>query len=255
MAEKRYYWIKLKTDFFNQDAIDFLMDQENGCEYVVLYQMLCLQTANNDGKMATKIGEVIVPYDVKKIVRDTKYFDIDTVMVALELFSKLGLIYCEEDHVLQIANYDEMVGSECASAHRVRKYRALQSNENALQSNNDVTQEKEIDKEIDKDNIKENNKKKSKNPQNRQLENEFEEVWKLYPKKVGKSPARKKYIKARKDGVEFETIKNGIEQYSMYVRGREYQYIKNGSTWFNQKGWEDEYSKNKKESRKGFLSG
>ncbi len=38
---KRYYWIKLKTNFFNQSEIDFLLAQPNGCEYVVLYQMLC----------------------------------------------------------------------------------------------------------------------------------------------------------------------------------------------------------------------
>ena len=90
MAEKRFYWIKLKTDFFNQDAIDFLMGQDNGCEYIVLYQMLCLQTANNNGRMATEIGEIIAPFDVKKIVRDTKYFDADTVIVALELFTNLS---------------------------------------------------------------------------------------------------------------------------------------------------------------------
>lgn len=42
---KKYYWIKLKTDFFNLAEIDFLLGQENGCQYIVLYQMLCLQTA------------------------------------------------------------------------------------------------------------------------------------------------------------------------------------------------------------------
>lgn len=31
---KRYYWIKLKTDFFNQSEIDFLLAQPNGCEYI-----------------------------------------------------------------------------------------------------------------------------------------------------------------------------------------------------------------------------
>ena len=73
---KRYYWIKLKTDFFNQETVDFLLSQKNGCEYIVLYQMLCLNTANNNGEMCSKIGEMIVPYNVDKIVRDTKYFAI-----------------------------------------------------------------------------------------------------------------------------------------------------------------------------------
>lgn len=136
--QKKYYWIKLKTDFFNQETIDFLLSQENGCQYIVLYQMLCLNTANNNGEMATRIGEMIVPYDINKIVRDTKYFTFDTVAVALELFKKLGLIYQEEGEVLKISNFDDMVGSESSSAKRVREYRERQK---ALQCNTNVTQE------------------------------------------------------------------------------------------------------------------
>ena len=136
--QKRYYWIKLKTDFFNQETIDFLLSQENGCQYIVLYQMLCLNTANNNGEMATRIGEMIVPYDINKIVRDTKYFTFDTVAVALELFKKLGLIYQEEGEVLKISNFEDMVGSETSSAKRVREYRERQK---ALQCNANVTQE------------------------------------------------------------------------------------------------------------------
>ena len=138
MSSKRYYWIKLKTNFFNQDEIDFLLSQKNGCEYVVLYQMLCLNTANTNGKLENRIGEMIVPYDVDKIVRDTKYFDYDTVVVALELYKKLGLIYLNENDRLMIANYDEMVGSETSSAKRVREWRAKQETQKALQCNNDV---------------------------------------------------------------------------------------------------------------------
>ena len=136
--QKRYYWIKLKTDFFNQETIDFLLSQENGCQYIVLYQMLCLNTANNNGEMATRIGEMIVPYDINKIVRDTKYFTFDTVAVALELFKKLGLIYQEEGQILKISKFDEMVGSESSSAKRVREHRERQK---ALQCNTNVTQE------------------------------------------------------------------------------------------------------------------
>ena len=158
--QKRYYWIKLKTDFFNQETIDFLLSQENGCQYIVLYQMLCLNTANNNGEMATRIGEMIVPYDINKIVRDTKYFTFDTVAVALELFKKLGLIYQEEGQILKISNFEDMVGSETSSAKRVREYRERQK---ALQCNTDVTQENrdksieyrdksiDIDKEIKKE--------------------------------------------------------------------------------------------------------
>lgn len=155
MAEsKRYYWIKLKTEFFDLPTIDWLLSQKNGCEYIVLYQMLCLKTANNNGAMANSIGEMLIPYDIEKIVRDTKYFDFDTVTVALELFKKLGLIYQADNNVLHISGIDEMVGSETSSAKRVREHRknkALQCNTNVTPNNALCNTEIEKDKEIDKE--------------------------------------------------------------------------------------------------------
>lgn len=134
MAEKRrYYWIKLKENFFDLETIDWLMSQKNGCEYIVLYQKLCLLTANKGGKLAMQIGEMIIPYDVNKIARDTK-FSVDTVIVAMELFKKIGLIYEQEDGVLKIPYVEEMVGSETTSAKRVREYRERQEAKKALPS-------------------------------------------------------------------------------------------------------------------------
>lgn len=152
MADKKFYWIKLKTDFFNQDTIDFILQQENGCKYIVLYQMLCLKTANNNGELNTKIGEMIIPYDVEKIQRDTKYFDIDTVRVALELFKKLGLIYQQEDSILKISNFDDMVGSETKWAEKKRIYREKQKQLKLGQKEDNVREEIEYrDKSIEKD--------------------------------------------------------------------------------------------------------
>ena len=74
------------------------------------------------------------------------------------------------------------------------------------------------------------------------LEQEFEEIWQLYPRKVGKSPALQKYIKARQEGVEYKTIKDGVERYAEFVKGKDEKYIRHGKTWFNQKGWDDEYN-------------
>ena len=109
---KRYYWIKLKTDFFNLAEIDFLLSQ-----------MLCLQTANNNGELASRLGEMIVPYDPDKIVRDTKYFSKDTVIVAMELFKKLNLIYADDGNCLRISGFENMVGSETTWAKEKREQR------------------------------------------------------------------------------------------------------------------------------------
>ena len=67
---KRYYWIKLKDSFMSSDAIDYLMSQPDGANYVVLYQMLCLKTINTGGCLVSKIGEMLIPYDVEKIQRE-----------------------------------------------------------------------------------------------------------------------------------------------------------------------------------------
>lgn len=136
MEDKKYYWIKLKTNFFDLPTIDWIMSQNNGCEYIVLYQMLCLKTANTDGKLVSQIGEMLIPYDVEKIARDTKYFSNDTIRVALELFKSLGLIYVSDDNTMTISNYFEMVGSETSSAKRVREWREKQK---TLQCNKNVT--------------------------------------------------------------------------------------------------------------------
>lgn len=143
---KRYYWIKLKTDFFNSDEMDFLLSQKDGCKYIVLYQMLCLQTANNNGELSAKVGEMIIPYKPEKIARDTKYFNIDTVIVALELFKQLHLIYIDDGNCLKIAGFENMVGSETTWAKQKREQREKQK---LLIGHCPSNVQQEIDKESD----------------------------------------------------------------------------------------------------------
>ena len=161
MAEystQRYYWIKITDRFMTSDTVDFLMEQKDGANYVVRYRMLCLKTVNNDGRLSRTIGEVIIPYDEAKIQRDTKWFTIDTIRVALELYKKLGLIYEQEDGIFRITDFDKMIGSQTPVAERVARYRerqkALQCNENVTEnvtaSNGECNENCNVDKEKDK---------------------------------------------------------------------------------------------------------
>lgn len=120
---KRYYWIKLKESFMTSDAVDFLMGQPNGASYVVMYQMLCLKTINTGGRLSRTIGEVIIPYNEEKIQRDLKYFSIDTVHIALNLYLSLGLIYHDVDGTLVLANHAQLVGSETDWGEKKRRQR------------------------------------------------------------------------------------------------------------------------------------
>lgn len=121
--EKRFYWLKLKVNFMTSETVDFLMSQKDGANYIVLYQMLCLKTINTDGRLSRQIGKIIIPFDENKIQRDCKWFSIDTIRVAMELYKELGLIYEDTDGTLVIKDHQGLIGSECSSAERVRKLR------------------------------------------------------------------------------------------------------------------------------------
>lgn len=79
------------------------------------------------------------------------------------------------------------------------------------------------------------------------LKNEFEELWKLYPRKEGKAVAFKSYCKYRKstkeDYITKEDVEKGIQAYNNHIKANniETKYIKQGSTYFNQRSWEDVY--------------
>lgn len=149
-SNRRYYWIKLREDFLNGEVVDFLMAQKNGSKYVVLYLMLCMNTKNNEGRLYSTFGEMIVPFDAEKIVRDTKYFDIDTVTVAMSLYKKLGLIYEDSNGCLMISDYENIVGSETYNAIHMREKRK-HNNVMQMLPKSYVDKDKEIDKEIEKD--------------------------------------------------------------------------------------------------------
>ena len=155
---KRYYWLKLMQNFFDGDAIKYLMDMPAGSNYIVLYLMLCLMTINTEGRLATRIGSISVRYDAAKIQRESKWFSLEFVSKALSIFTELGLVE-EKDGVLVIAGYGEMVGSETDWAEKKRRQRGEERAGESLSGDNvptevpnsvqdNVTQE-HIDKSIE----------------------------------------------------------------------------------------------------------
>ena len=258
MDDKKYYWIKLRTDFFNQDTIDFLMSQKNGAEYIVLYQMLCVNSANNNGNLYTKLGDMLIPYTVEKIVRDTRYFDFDTVTVALQLFKQLGLIYEKENNCFAISNFENWIGKEPdrTNAERQRRYRERQkqkrlemqtenkennANRNVTHNVTNVTKsnvEKEIDIEIEKEieidreeDIK--TAEKSACPSPSDIINLFNDICKSYPKVRSLSEERKKAIKARLRTYGIDKIKEVFRkaENSSFLKG------KNNRNWVATFDW------------------
>ena len=77
----------------------------------------------------------------------------------------------------------------------------------------------------------------------KEIDTEFESLWKRYPNKKGKESAYNSYAKARQNGTTYDEVINGLENYlkEIEVKKTETQYIKHGSTWFSQHCWQDEY--------------
>ena len=79
------------------------------------------------------------------------------------------------------------------------------------------------------------------------LVTEFEEsAWPPYPRKEGKASALDDFIKARRSGEALAVIAAGVNAYASHIKasGTEPRYVKQGGTWFHQKGWLDDYSSN-----------
>lgn len=77
------------------------------------------------------------------------------------------------------------------------------------------------------------------------LKKRFDKIWEQYPtgRKQGREKAFNSYKKAIKDGVTDETIIKGLNAYKKQIEFQrtDIQFVKQGSTWFNGKCWNDEY--------------
>ena len=167
MAEKKYYWLKLPRNFFGKHYIKILRAKENGELLVLFYMWMLTEAIDHKGRL--RYSEDI-PYD-EEMLAEASGFALHIVTQALQQFTKLQLVITESDGTLFMPKSIEMVGSESASAQRVREYRErknskekkpetvenTESNDNVTKYNADVQKsniEKELEKELEKENKK-----------------------------------------------------------------------------------------------------
>lgn len=167
MAEKKYFWLKLPRNFFGKHYIKILRAKENGELLVLFYMWMLTEAIDHEGRL--RYSEDI-PYD-EEMLAEASGFALHIVTQALQQFTKLQLVITESDGTLFMPKSIEMIGSESASAQRVREYRErknskeknpetvenTESNDNVTKCNADVQKsniEKELEKELEKENKK-----------------------------------------------------------------------------------------------------
>lgn len=122
MQNKRYYWLKLKNDFFEGDEINWLEEQENGAVYILFYLKLCLRSLRSDGVLMRRVGKMEIPYDTKKLA-DITGTPLPAAETAMALLTSAGLVEVQENGALFMPQMEDMTGSETERAAIMRKYR------------------------------------------------------------------------------------------------------------------------------------
>lgn len=170
MGDKKYYWLKLKRDFFKRHDIRIIEEMPNGKEYILFYLKLLLESIDHEG--ALRFSET-VPYNEQMLSVITNT-NIDIVRSAMKMFIELKMMDILDDQTVFMTEVEKLIGSESWSAERVRRHREKQS---LLQCNTTVTScNEEIEKDKEKDIDKEKENKKKGSPQKRFTPPSLEEV-------------------------------------------------------------------------------
>lgn len=160
---KRYYWLKLPKNFFEDKAIKRLRQIAGGDTYTIIYLKMLLKSMEDDGKLFYEGIEDTICDEIALDINESA----DDVQVTMNYLEKKGLLVVTDSEV-ELPRLTEMVGSESAVTERVRKHREaqklLQCNASVLQGNTIETKcntEKEIEKSREDTEIDIKKKKKS----------------------------------------------------------------------------------------------
>lgn len=252
---KRYFWLKLKEDFFNQKEIKKLRKIAGGDTYTIIYLKMQLKSIKTNGVLEYESLEETF-YEELALDLDEDVENVKLTLAFLASHNMLEQISAEEYILPKVL---DCIGSECKSAERVRKSREKQKNDNIklLQCNADVTKcNTEIEKEIELDKDINNicsicDKQIGANEQNKYsgkcnncyLNEKFNIFWNKYPKRVGKEKAKRAFFKICLDDVVFSKILDALEKFkntSDWKKDKG-QFIPYPASWINQKRWEDEF--------------
>lgn len=132
---RRYYWLKLKEDFFTDKRIKRLRKISGGDTYTIIYLKLLLLSLKDSGKLYYDGVETDFIKELALTIDETE----DDVMVTVNYLVAQGLmeIITENDEYF-LTEIPSLIGSETASTRRSRKSRgqkALQCNTSATSCN------------------------------------------------------------------------------------------------------------------------
>ena len=167
MAEKdkKYYWLKLKRDFFKRHDIQIIEDMPNGKDYILFYLKLLAESVDHNGNL--RFSDEI-PYNEQMLSTITRT-NVDIVRSAIKMFESLGMLEIMDDGTYFMKEVQKMLGSETywAEQKRLQRSKQLSIGQCPTSPSKSIEKEKDIDKDIDKEKNTKKEKKFS-------IEDEFE---------------------------------------------------------------------------------
>lgn len=164
---KRYYWLKLPKDFFEDKAIKRLRQIAGGDTYTIIYLKMLLKSMEDDGKLFYEGIEDTICDEIALDINESA----DDVQVTISYLEKKGLLVVTDSEV-ELTRLTEMVGSETDKAELMRKLRSKANSNNVTEISNNVTKalptvtkcytEKEIEKEKSREDTDTKKKKSAK---------------------------------------------------------------------------------------------
>ena len=209
--KKRYYWLKLKENFFEEDTIEWLEEQPNGKEYCLIYLKLCLKSLKTDGVLVRNVGSMLIPYDAETLARVTNS-TVDTVKVAMDLFKKIGLIQLLDTGEIYINQLNELVGSETEAAKQKRLQRSKVDNVPKLSSECPENVAQSIELEYRDKSIEKENKEESKKPPCKYSDEHLRLAQKLQNNLINDFPSEMKRVNIEKWADTFRLIEERDQQ-------------------------------------------
>ena len=117
---KKYYYMRLKEDFFNSEEVALLESMPDGYLYSNILLKLYLISLKHEGRL---MFNNTIPYNAQMIATLTRH-QVGTVEKALVVLKDMGLIEVLDNGAIYMLNIQALIGESSSEADRKRDYRA-----------------------------------------------------------------------------------------------------------------------------------
>lgn len=148
--QKRYFWLKLKEDWFSGTTEKYLKSLPAGDSLLITYLKIQLMSLKTEGFLKYERLLPSAEEEIAMLIDEP----VNNVRLLINVLLKTGAIERLDDNSLYLLSLQNLIGSEGSSTDRVRRFRerqkALQCNNNQLQIEGEILGNSELDVENSK---------------------------------------------------------------------------------------------------------